>query len=140
MTNQFKYSRPIEVQWRDIDALRHVNNAVYLSYFETARGGYLNDMFQWDWNKHGIILARASVEYKIPVLLTDRPRVHVRCSEIGRKSLTLQYLITVERNGKQLITTTSESVLVMFDYATEKTFAVPDELRARFAAFEQQEF
>ena len=32
---------PIQVRWRVLDALGHVNNAVYLTYFELARLGYI---------------------------------------------------------------------------------------------------
>ncbi len=32
---------PIQIRWRDLDALGHVNNAVYLTYFELARLAYI---------------------------------------------------------------------------------------------------
>ncbi|MCC7224534.1 MAG: acyl-CoA thioesterase [Chitinophagales bacterium] len=136
LLSAFKYSRSIEVRWRDIDYLRHVNNAVYLSYFEIARSSYLNDLFDWNWAEHGIVLARASVDYKIPVLLTDRPKIYVRCTAIGTKSFTLEYAISIERNGKEVLAVRSESVLVMYHYTTEKTFSVPDEIRQKISAHE----
>ena len=34
------YVVPMEVSWRDLDAIGHVNNAVYFSYFEWARTKY----------------------------------------------------------------------------------------------------
>ena len=41
------YKENIVVRWGDIDALRHVNNSVYFSYFEQARANWLyaNDIF-----------------------------------------------------------------------------------------------
>ncbi len=36
----FRYEHTVEVRFADTDALWHVNNAVYLSYFEAARAGY----------------------------------------------------------------------------------------------------
>ncbi|MDA0882981.1 MAG: thioesterase family protein, partial [Bacteroidetes bacterium] len=47
----------IEVRFRDIDAMGHVNNAVYLSYFEQARIGFFNAIVddKWDWNKLGVL-------------------------------------------------------------------------------------
>ncbi len=139
MLDQFKYRRPIEVRWRDIDALRHVNNAVYLSYFEMARSAYLNDLFQWNWAEHGIILARATVDYKIPVLLTDQPLVYVRCTAMGNKSFTLEYAITIRRNDTEVIAVLSESVLVMYHYTTEKTFPIPDEIRQKIMSYENND-
>ena len=37
---EFRFEHPIEVRFVDTDAFGHVNNAVYLSYFEAARAGY----------------------------------------------------------------------------------------------------
>ena len=37
---EFAYEHPIEIRFVDTDAFGHVNNAVYLSYFEAARAGY----------------------------------------------------------------------------------------------------
>jgi len=39
-TGPFRYGHTVEVRFRDTDALGHVNNAVYLTYFEAARAGY----------------------------------------------------------------------------------------------------
>src|ERR1700736_681302 len=38
--SRFKFLRPIKVVFRDVDGLRHVNHAVYLTYCETARNEY----------------------------------------------------------------------------------------------------
>ncbi len=35
---------PIQIRWRDLDALGHVNNAVFISYFEYARLAYIRDL------------------------------------------------------------------------------------------------
>jgi acyl-CoA thioester hydrolase len=37
MLEGFRFVHPIEVRFRDLDALGHVNNAVYLTYLESAR-------------------------------------------------------------------------------------------------------
>ena len=34
------HEKRIEIRWRDLDALRHVNNAVYATYLEEARDGW----------------------------------------------------------------------------------------------------
>src|SRR5260221_7112158 len=33
----YRFVQPIEVRFRDVDAVGHVNNAVYLTYIESAR-------------------------------------------------------------------------------------------------------
>ena len=49
------YEKRIEVRWRDVDALRHVNNAVFLTYIEEARIAYL---LRFDARVTDMILAR----------------------------------------------------------------------------------
>ncbi|MBT4827902.1 MAG: acyl-CoA thioesterase, partial [Candidatus Marinimicrobia bacterium] len=35
--SDFDYWSPIKTRWRDMDALGHLNHAIYLEYMETAR-------------------------------------------------------------------------------------------------------
>ena len=61
----FRFSTTLEVTWRDLDALGHVNNAVYFSYLEYARMKYLQELglaFQ-SLQDVGIILAEAACTY-----------------------------------------------------------------------------
>ncbi|MBC7745311.1 MAG: thioesterase family protein, partial [Flavobacterium sp.] len=53
--NSFNYKIPLHVRFADIDLFGHVNNAVYLTYFEIARSSYWSEVIQWNWNEMGII-------------------------------------------------------------------------------------
>ena len=77
---QFKYQLPLQLRWRDVDALQHVNNAVYLTYLEMARGRYFTDVYEWDWDNDGMILANVSINYRLPILLTDKSTILTRIS------------------------------------------------------------
>lgn len=134
--NRFKYSKAIEIRWRDLDAMNHVNNSVYLTYLEHARSHYLHYAIGWDWNSEGLILASAQIDFKVALLLTDAPLVHVRCSHIGNKSFTLDCVITTVRNEQTIVAATAKTVLVVYDYATETTQPLSDEKRQRLLAFE----
>jgi acyl-CoA thioester hydrolase len=37
---EFPVAAPIEIRFRDLDGMGHVNNAVYLTYLEVARAHY----------------------------------------------------------------------------------------------------
>jgi acyl-CoA thioester hydrolase len=39
----FRFSITLEVRWRALDALGHVNNAVYLTHLKQARAHYLHE-------------------------------------------------------------------------------------------------
>ena len=67
---------PIQIRWRDLDALGHVNNAVFISYFEHARLAYIHDLLGPDAKTDRqtmlpvdfqIILAEVSCQYRSPV-------------------------------------------------------------------------
>jgi hypothetical protein len=44
LPGDFRFRRPIEVRFADTDAMRHVNNAKYLTYCESARLRYWTDV------------------------------------------------------------------------------------------------
>ena len=117
----------IQVRFSDLDTLGHVNNAVYLSYFEMARIAYFTPLLgdNWDWKKFGIILRKNEVEYFSPVLLHQIPQLTIFTMEIRTKSFTLGYELRV--NGK--VYTTGSSVLVGYDSVTEKTIEIPAKMK-----------
>ena len=49
-------STPIQIRFSDCDMLQHVNNAIYLQYFETARINFFRkELPNWNWKEEGII-------------------------------------------------------------------------------------
>ncbi|MGC8968285.1 MAG: acyl-CoA thioesterase [Thermus sp.] len=90
---------PVQVRFRDLDALGHVNNAVYLTYFEVARVAYFRRLKE-DWLERGhFILARAEVDFLRPILLEDPVEVGVRVVRLGRSSFEMEY--RVEARGEE---------------------------------------
>lgn len=136
MKKGFRFKREVDIRWSDMDEMRHVNNAVYLTYFEQARVYYFHESCQWDWKMDGAILANAHVEYLRPLVFPNPTYIYVRTSKMGTKSFELQYMITSFVDGKEEITTTGFTTMVMFDYKTNKTTLIPDYLRERIVNFE----
>ncbi len=127
----FPYSVPISVAFRDIDALGHVNNAVFLSYFEQARVGYSFQLVSGATLKDlTFILAEANVSYLRPAYFGDQLQVGVRVSEIGTKSFVMEYAI---RNQHEELVARGRTVQVWFDYAARRSVPVPDEFRQKVA-------
>ena len=117
----------IFVRLTDLDILGHVNNAIYLTYFEIARMHYFAELVgkDWNWMEEGVVLVKNEVVYLKPIVLNDVPYVKVSLIEIGTKSFTLGYEIRV--NG-QLVTTGS-SVLVTFNSKTQSTIEIPGKMK-----------
>jgi acyl-CoA thioester hydrolase len=135
----FKHKTPIQVRFKDIDALGHVNNANHLSYIELARVTYFNEAVgqNINWSEEGIILAKVVVDYKMPVMLNDRVAVYTRCSRTGHKSFDLEYAIVKEEAGKEILLATATTVMVCFNYRAGASMPLPDEWKNKMLSFEQ---
>jgi acyl-CoA thioester hydrolase len=127
----FKFRLPIQVRFRDLDSLGHVNNAVYLTYLEVARIGYWKAL-QFEPVRPSMLLARVEIDYVKPVLLDDQVEVAVRVSEMGTKSFVMAFEILA--NGTAAAK--GSSVLVWFDHAANVSVVIPGSARATIQAFE----
>lgn len=130
---------PLEIQMRfaDIDKMGHVNNAVYLSYFETARLHFLGELLgpNWDWDKNGIILMKNEVEYLRPVILEHKPLIYMRLEHIGNKSFSLNYQIKVNDE----LYCKGISLLVSYDYTTQQTQTIPVEMKEKLLRLNEEQ-
>lgn len=117
----------IQVRFSDIDVMGHVNNAVYLSYFEMTRVHYFKELLglEWDWKSYGILLVRNEIDYIKPILIQHVPEIHMYFEEAGSKSIRLSYEVKVVGE----IYTKGVSVLVSFDSRIGKTTVIPEEMR-----------
>ena len=118
---------PIQIRWRDLDALGHVNNAVYLSYFELARLAYIRallganaefdrcTMLPVDFQ---FILAEVNIRYRSPATLGDELAAAIWVSQVGRKSFVFEYRITDEVTGRLMAEGCSTQV--WYDYRQGK--------------------
>ena len=117
----------IQVRFTDLDVLGHVNNNIYLSYFEMARVHYFRELLgrDWEWKRFTVVLAKNEVEYIKPVLLTDDPLVYMSCDQIGNKSFSLSYELKV--NGT--VFAKGRSVLVSYDGLKGETMKIHPVMR-----------
>jgi acyl-CoA thioester hydrolase len=118
------------VRFRDLDAMGHVNNAVFLTYIESARVAFLQHLGAATLESMQIIVARIEIDFRAPVSLGDEVEISVRASRFGDKSFDLDYVLKV--GGK--VVAEAKSVLVGYDYGTGETIAIPDDWRERMAA------
>lgn len=137
-----KHKTPIQIRFKDVDKLGHVNNANHLSYFELARTVYFKDIIKTDidWSKQGLILARAVVDYKAPVHFEDDIYVYTSCSRIGNKSFDLSYSLVKVVEGVETELATGLSVLVCYDYTRGVSIPVPEEWIEVMKAHDHSEF
>lgn len=130
----YPYQTTLEVTFRDLDAMGHVNNATYFTYMETARIKFLVILLALKgMGDLPIIVAEACCQYKAPAHYGEWLTVGIGVSRIGTKSFELSYEIVAE-NGRFIAT--AKTVQVMYDYTTQQTFPIPDELRQKLQAYQ----
>lgn len=137
--DSFKYKTEIETRFADFDMFGHVNNAVYFTYLEVARSKYWNVAIKWDWKKTGVVIAQASLDYILPILIDDKISMYVRTSRIGNSSFDLEYLLVKQEHGKEVACSKGKTVCVAFDYHTKAACPIPENERTRMISFEQLE-
>lgn len=123
-----KHKSNIQIRFKDVDALGHVNNANHLTYFEYARIQYFDALVgtDIDWENEGMILAQQTVNYKKPIYLKDVIHVNTWFVKAGTTSFELAYeIIRTEKDGSETICATGSSVQVAYSYKDQKPVAVP---------------
>lgn len=135
----YKHKTAIQIRFKDIDKQGHVNNAVYLTYFEIARTSYFNHIFRQknNWTQTGIILAKAEITYKQPVLLEDTVYCYTKLTRFGTKSFGMEQLLVNETDEEKIICALGKTVLVCMNYETKQTIPVPQEWVKSSNLFEQ---
>lgn len=124
------YVVPYHVMFRDIDAFGHVNNAVFLTYFEWARTLL---WFELSGGRHardvGFIVARAECDFRRQIAL-EPIEIRVRVGDMRTSSFDTLYEI---RRGDGQVAATGKVVVVLFDWARQSKVEISDELRRRVA-------
>ena len=130
-------SLEVPVAWGDMDAFEHVNNTVFLRWFESARIAYferLGFLDRMEADGVGPILARATCDYRLALRYPDRVRVEATVTRLGNSSFVMGYRVHSIQQGA--LAAEGEGVVVLFDYGTEQKAQLDDGLRAAIEALE----
>ena len=137
----FQYSTEVQVRWTDLDPLNHVNNSIYIQYFEFVRGLYmLKASPTWDWQKDMFLIASVHCDYLKELKIGEpNTKAHVRTSRLGGKSFDLEYAITTQKPGQPItVHAVGKTVQVMFDTKTRTTIAIPDWVKEEILSYEKE--
>lgn len=159
----------MQIRFRDLDPLAHVNNTVYFTYFEEARSYYFDQLHPWldqwpsraeqqevdsivshpphnpriktrpDGSHYGLLVKEITCTYELPLVRSDRVEVGVRVARVGRTSFIMEHQIR-DMQGHERIFATGKSVMVWCNYLTGRPFLIPPSLRFAFEQMEGHEF
>jgi acyl-CoA thioester hydrolase len=137
ITANYKFKTPINIRFSDLDAFGHVNNAVYLTFFEIARTDYFKEIIQWNWDETNLILGKSEISYLKPLKLGDEIFCYVRTSRIGHSSFDVDYVIVkITETGEEQVCTTGQTVCIHYDYKAYKSVAIPETETKKMMDFE----
>jgi len=162
LTESYHCWYPVQIRFRDLDPLAHVNNTVYFVYLEEARSYYFDQLKPWldQWPSeqehqqveasevpnpriqtgprgyhYGMLVKEITCTYQLPLVRSDRAEVGVKVVRVGRTSFVMEHEIR-DLTDHERIFAMGKSALVWCNYYTGRPYPVPPSLRA---AFEQKE-
>ena len=123
------------VHWGELDALGHVNNGRYFTWFETAR----MELFRrvglefTGTPAAGPILAHTRCDFLAPVRYPADVLAGAAIGKFGNTSFTMEFGVALADSPEKPVAR-GQGVIVLIDYATGAKVPVPDELRRRLEA------
>ncbi len=119
----FPILSPIVVQWGDMDAYQHVNNVVYLRWFETARMALFRRLDFTSGTDVGPILHSTSCRYRVPVYAPDTVVAGVRVKDVGVDRFVLE--MAVYSDNASAVAAVGDAVIVAYDYPNKRKASLP---------------
>lgn len=123
----------IPVRWSDMDAYQHVNNTVYLQWLESARINLAEELLSG--SDTTFVLAHVSMDYRRPVFYPDTIQLDSVVGKLGNTSVTLQTDFTSLQH--QTTVAVAESVVVLFDFNTQKPIPWSEKYRNKLSAIQR---
>jgi acyl-CoA thioester hydrolase len=128
------HSMTVNIRFCETDALGHVSNTSYFIYLEEARIrmfeelGYGSDIKDWRF-----IVASAKCDFVNQAFFGQRLKIETNVAKIGNKSFQLVHRILEEKSGTLIAL--GESTIVYFNFQTQKSEPVPDDLRKKLERY-----
>ena len=123
----FYFQHKINTRFRDIDAFYHVNNAVFLSYFEDARKCFFE---RWDINlkNKSLIVASVKIDYLQQLKHPSSLIIGQKISRLGNTSFDILSVLFLGDNQISIATTS----IVCYDFLKNKPVPIYDEIKRDF--------
>ena len=125
------------VAWGELDRFGHVNHTIFLRWLENVRIAWFERVglaASIADNRLGPILARVECDYRAPVNFPDVIWANVRCTKLGRSSLSLQSEVWSEQ--RRAIVAEGAVIVVVIDFSTQRSTPIPEAVRAAIQALD----
>ena len=127
-TEDFYFKHEINTRFRDIDAFKHVNNAVFLTYFEDARKTFFE---RWNINleEKSLIVASIKIDYHQQLRHPAKLIVGQKLSRLGTTSFDV--LSVLFCNNTQI--SSAITTIVCYDFQQNKSVPLFKEIKQDYS-------
>jgi len=130
------YTHVERVRFGDLDAMRHLNNVVFLRYFETARIAFIRQLLPQhdpaspESERFGLIFAECHINYRSPVYFDEEVGIECSIGEVRRSAFQVEFTMRVADR----VAADGYGWLVGFDYGADKSSPLPETFKATLEA------
>lgn len=122
---------PIQIRFSDVDVIGHVNNIIFLQYYDTGKAAFMTQLLgrSISWYEVDVVVANIDCAFIAPILYGEEIEVLTACTYIHDKSFRLLQMLRNSETGE--VKSLCETVMVSFDPDTQKVAPLKDEWREK---------
>ncbi len=127
--SEFKHRVDLQIRFSDVDVLGHVNNTVYLSFYDTGKAWFFSEIHERliEWRKVETVIANVDCCYISPIFFGEEVEVLTKCESVSERSFKLLQVIALKGTGE--IKSACETVMVCYDPQAMHSIEMPGHWR-----------
>lgn len=134
---RFPVQLEVPIAWGEMDSFQHVNNLVYLRWFESARMAYFSQLnYEGVMKETGIgpILRDSRIRYRIPLTYPGNIISATRITRLEEDRFSMEHLVySLEHEA---VAAEGDAVVVCVDYNKNAKAAIPEYYREHILSTE----
>ncbi|WP_245207040.1 thioesterase family protein [Barnesiella sp. WM24] len=134
----FRHEVPLQIRFNDIDMLGHLNNSVYIQFFDLGKSSYFQAVLPdgVDWKRINIVVANINCDFFAPTYITEPIAVRTTVTRMGEKSFSLEQRIV--NTATEEVKCIGKTIMVGFDLTTGKSAPIEQKWIDALEAYEQR--
>lgn len=124
---------PIQIRFSDVDVIGHVNNIIFLQYYDTGKAAFMTELLgrSISWYEVDVVVANIDCAFIAPIFFQENIEVLTACTFIHDKSFKLLQMLRNSETGE--VKSICETVMVSFDPDTQKVAPLKEEWREKLS-------
>lgn len=140
VSGPYRHYIPLQIRFSDIDMLGHLNNSVYVNFFDMGKTFYFREVLNspLDWNTISVVIVNLNCNFHHPIYFHDSIEVFTKVESISERSITMDQRIVNTNTGETHAS--CRTVLAGFDVEKHVGIPIHPEWRRLLCEFEEKEF